>query len=988
MTKLVKLILKNFKSFKKAEIPIGKGFTAIVGSNGSGKSNVLDALLFVLGITSLKTLRAAKLTDLVNSDSKENYAKVDLIIKDDNKSYELSRMVDKQGKSVYRLDGKRTTLNEINSLLVDLGIDISGHNIVTQGDITNVVNMSAIERREIIDNIAGLSEFDEKKDEALKELGKVDSRIKEATIIMNERTNFLEEMEKEMNAAKEYEALEKERKEIKATIISKELYSIEKRNNELDNERKELENMREEIEKNLENLKKELFEAKEKSKELSKEAMKGSEEIYDKIGKAYESKKGLLALEKERVNAKEENVNKNKEKVKVNNSFIENSKIEKKELNDKKKEIEKSIKEIDFELKDVSKKKSELEKVVSEKNNEIRKVEFDLDEKNKEVENFRKEVFDLEVFVKQWDKQKAFNQKKLIELENENKEIQNAVNELSEKKKKLKVLKDKNIEKFISEKERKIEEISDEISEIRAINNEEEKAINELKKEISKCPVCDSNLDKERKNKILESKNMLVEKNFNLLEGKKEKLAIEKEELNELKEELKLKERIEMEVESLIDSEKKLSENKIKINKVKEELDEKAFEAQISKRNKIDAQMKALFEKRDLNKNKLKSLREQNIFENFTTISKQQEELIHNKSLFEKQLNDINSRLELINSREESLLIENEELSIEIKENSTDIEEKKPMIVQMEREISGKEKELEKAKKENEGLVKEKDKLDSKIESFEKEIISESNKSRKAELRINEFNIEKSKLEVKQIDLEEEAKLFEDVETIGGKNIEELKERIIEVNKKLEDIGAVNMKAVQNFTELKKEVDEIQQKANKLEEERLAVLDMIDKIDVKRTNVFMECFNEVNKNFQDMFSKFFNGEGLLDLTDPNNPLESGLIIDAKPKGGKLQNIDSMSGGEKTLTALAFMFAIQLYSPAPFYAFDEADAALDKENSLKMGNLIEKIAEKSQFIAITHNDTITKKADQIIGVALNKDQSSVIGLKLKKLENAN
>jgi len=90
----------------------------------------------------------------------------------------------------------------------------------------------------------------------------------------------------------------------------------------------------------------------------------------------------------------------------------------------------------------------------------------------------------------------------------------------------------------------------------------------------------------------------------------------------------------------------------------------------------------------------------------------------------------------------------------------------------------------------------------------------------------------------------------------------------------------------------------------------------------------------------------------------------------------------MSGGEKTLTALAFMFAIQLYSPAPFYAFDEADAALDKENSMKMGSLIEKIAEKSQFIAITHNDTITKKARQIVGVALNKDNSSVIGLKLK------
>ena len=132
-----------------------------------------------------------------------------------------------------------------------------------------------------------------------------------------------------------------------------------------------------------------------------------------------------------------------------------------------------------------------------------------------------------------------------------------------------------------------------------------------------------------------------------------------------------------------------------------------------------------------------------------------------------------------------------------------------------------------------------------------------------------------------------------------------------------------------------------------------------------------------------MFTKFFNREGDLKLTNQDIPLESGLLIDVKTKGEKMQNIDAMSGGERTLTALAFMFAIQLYSPAPFYAFDEADAALDKENSLKMGNLIAEISEQSQFISVTHNDTITKKADQIIGVALTKDSSSsVIGLKLK------
>jgi chromosome segregation protein len=131
-----------------------------------------------------------------------------------------------------------------------------------------------------------------------------------------------------------------------------------------------------------------------------------------------------------------------------------------------------------------------------------------------------------------------------------------------------------------------------------------------------------------------------------------------------------------------------------------------------------------------------------------------------------------------------------------------------------------------------------------------------------------------------------------------------------------------------------------------------------------------------------MFFNFFNGEGNLKLSNPESPLESGLEIVARHKGDNLLSIDAMSGGEKTLTALAFMFAIQLYSPAPFYAFDEADAALDKENSQKMSNLIKMISKHSQFVAITHNDTLTKQADQIVGVALSREKSSVIGLKLK------
>src|SRR3989344_5628318 len=154
-----KLRLKNFKSFKKAVIPFNKGFTAIAGSNGTGKSNILDAIMFGLGITSLKRLRASRLTDLVNNEAAEDYAVVELEISGNDQSYVLSRTIDKKGVSIFRLNEKRSALNEIANLLVELEIRPDGHNIVVQGDITRIIEMNAMERREIIDDLAGIREF-------------------------------------------------------------------------------------------------------------------------------------------------------------------------------------------------------------------------------------------------------------------------------------------------------------------------------------------------------------------------------------------------------------------------------------------------------------------------------------------------------------------------------------------------------------------------------------------------------------------------------------------------------------------------------------------------------------------------------------------------------------------------------------------------------------------------------------------------------------
>ena len=142
----------------------------------------------------------------------------------------------------------------------------------------------------------------------------------------------------------------------------------------------------------------------------------------------------------------------------------------------------------------------------------------------------------------------------------------------------------------------------------------------------------------------------------------------------------------------------------------------------------------------------------------------------------------------------------------------------------------------------------------------------------------------------------------------------------------------------------------------------------------------MTAFERVNENFKNIFNELTGGEGSLELEVPDD-IRSGLIIKARPKGKKALNLDSMSGGEKTLTALSFLFAVQRYKPAPFYILDEIDAALDKINTKKISELISNQSKNAQFIVITHNDTTMRLADNVYGVSMEDGVSKVMGIKM-------
>ena len=180
------------------------------------------------------------------------------------------------------------------------------------------------------------------------------------------------------------------------------------------------------------------------------------------------------------------------------------------------------------------------------------------------------------------------------------------------------------------------------------------------------------------------------------------------------------------------------------------------------------------------------------------------------------------------------------------------------------------------------------------------------------------------------------------------------------------------------------EVEKAGYKLSNLHTQRLHADYKMDRSEIenKKREVFMMTMEQMANLFKEIYSELTNGEANLGLENPDD-INSGLMVSAQPPGKKLLYIDAMSGGEKTLTALAFLFTIQRYRPSPFYVLDEIDAALDKPNTMKVVELIMKQSKDVQFVIISHNNEMVKAAEIVYGVSMEGGESKVIGIKLPK-----
>lgn len=208
---ITQLEIDNFKSFaRKAKIPLETGFTVVSGPNGSGKSNILDSILFALGITSARGLRAERLTDLINTTSSKNTAEVVVGFSDGTR---ITRRIKRTANGYYSynyLNGRLCKQGDVLSFLSRHGIRPQGYNVVMQGDVARIMEMSDMERRKIIDEIAGVSEFDQKRDQSMAELDVVRWRIEREEILLHELVERQEVLRVEREEALAYRALQED----------------------------------------------------------------------------------------------------------------------------------------------------------------------------------------------------------------------------------------------------------------------------------------------------------------------------------------------------------------------------------------------------------------------------------------------------------------------------------------------------------------------------------------------------------------------------------------------------------------------------------------------------------------------------------------------------------------------------------------------------------------------------------------------------------
>jgi len=326
----------------------------------------------------------------------------------------------------------------------------------------------------------------------------------------------------------------------------------------------------------------------------------------------------------------------------------------------------------------------------------------------------------------------------------------------------------------------------------------------------------------------------------------------------------------------------------------------------------------------------------------------------------EEAIDDLHDTVESAQDRKADAQDEIAELEGEIEDKEDTLEEKREAIEALEAE-----------------LVDLKDDREA-LKATVKEAQAERDEAKAAvgeiESKLDAAREERDRLEWEIDELEQAVGDYDPEEIPDHDEVESTIDRL---ETEMEALEPVNMLAIEEYEEVEADLDELVDGRDTLEEERDGIRDRIDQYESQKKETFMNAFESINGHFTDIFSRLSDGTGELVLETPDDPFEGGLTMKAQPADKPIQRLAAMSGGEKSLTALAFIFAIQRHNPAPFYALDEIDAFLDAVNAERVGEMVDDLAGDAQFVVVSHRSALLERSERAIGVTMQDDNYSAV-----------
>ncbi|OHD16027.1 MAG: hypothetical protein A2Z98_04320 [Spirochaetes bacterium GWB1_27_13] len=925
---LKKLVISGFKSFcDYSEVGFVKGISAIVGPNGCGKSNIVDAIKWVIGEQKTKMLRADNMTDVIfkGTETRKGLGRCEVrltIVNDQNilpiefNEVEISRIIYASGENEYYVNKQRVRLRDIHELFFDTGVGKSAYSVMEQGKIDLILSTKPEDRRYIIEEAAGITKYKVKREDALSKLHQADENIVRIKDIINEVKKQYDSMKVQAEKAEKYKDLYD--KEINLEI-------------ELNlNRISRLKQGKDELKEEFETAEKELGEVKDHIENLSDDVEEKMVFLNELENKKIDAQRQLFQIDSDsKVLFSRESLLKDQLITLTSNSKADNDKI---------KFVLVKIEEIEDELISIQETKEEFdEKIIGL----IKDTEF-----------YSNSINNIDLEIKSADEW-SIDLKKKIEQSNR---------DLEQKRVKHKQVTDKLVEKI----EQSLNTIEVHSSEILTLKSNLKTSISTVIEELPKRRAFIDDIlkvgyvsgeskellkmleDLSNKLKVIENKLVVADENT------KKYIDITEIFLDDIFSPegiLQQKRHIEHDISETIEN----------IKNYNNEIENIQLEV-LTKKNKREEYKEVLNEL----KINLSTLKEKK-----NSIDKEVNRIISLKNNYETNKEELQQKIKFAENKIE-----------EIRDQLEDIEDK---IIERKTAKSSFEKKLKEfdieIQKENVRLSEQ----NKYIREINNRLIAKQTQVEKLKIRITETdttinNIYDGFYENFSINLTE-------YESKGGfitnRNYDEIRKELSEVRTQKHGLGNVNLMAIEECKSLSERYKLLTEQLTDLEKAKKDIIEMIGEINKVSEELFLKTFNQIKTNFHKLFRKLFDGGNSdIVLTNPENLLETGIEIIAHPPGQKTKSITLLSGGQRTMVAISLMFATFLVKPSPFCLLDEIDAALDEENVTRFISLLNDFKSTSQFIMITHNRKTMTASDVMYGVTQEeKGVSKIVSAKL-------